>query len=150
MNAKYREDLDWMAFRYVAAELSPAENREFERRLEQDQEAREAVGRIVEVTCAVRALDEVERPRVAPARHLRPWFQRHGLQLAAGLSLALAVVFVVWSLPTGDESKLGNGSLAGVLSPDELAVVWSKARVELSVRHEGDAGGWRMAGASRK
>mgnify|MGYP001039917717 CR=1 FL=1 len=30
MNAKQREDLDWLAFRYVAAELSPAESRQFE------------------------------------------------------------------------------------------------------------------------
>lgn len=53
-----REELDWLAFRYVANELSEGEAAEFERRLADDQSAREAVARSVQLTHAVVSLAE--------------------------------------------------------------------------------------------
>ena len=108
MNAKQREDLDWLAFRYVAAELSPAESRQFEGRLEHDQQAREAVGRIVEVTCAVRSLDWDTAPRVTRVRRLPPWYRRRGVQAIAGLALGLMVALLVWG-PRGGAGATGAG-----------------------------------------
>jgi ferric-dicitrate binding protein FerR (iron transport regulator) len=136
MNGTQRDDLDWLAFRYVAAELSPGESREFERRLEQDQEAREAVGRLVEVTCAVRALDGDAAPRVTPAGHLRPWYRRRGVQVAAGLALGLMLALsFFWPHPS-DPTGRQNGSLSSAVPPAELALVWSHARAVLSEQPE--------------
>lgn len=151
MNGKQREDLDWLAFRYVAAELSPGESREFERRLEQDQQAREAVGRVVEVTCAVRSLDGDAAPLVAPVRRLRPWHHRRGVRLAAGLALGLAIALLIWGPPRDEQAGQRNGSLAGVPQPAELALVWSHARTELNSPEDEDATGWHwLAPANRE
>jgi hypothetical protein len=49
-------DVAWLAFRYVAGELGPDEADAFERRLDQDQAAREAVAEAVLLTEAVAAL----------------------------------------------------------------------------------------------
>ncbi len=49
-------DLYWTAFQYVADELQPDDAAAFERRLETDQTAREAVARVVELSQTVRAL----------------------------------------------------------------------------------------------
>jgi hypothetical protein len=144
MNDTQRDDLDWLAFRYVAAELSPGESREFERRLEQDQEAREAVGRIVEVTCAVRSLDWDAAPRVASVQRRRPWYHRPGVQLAAGLALGLAFALLVWGPPRGEQAGQQNGRLAGAaVPPAELALVWSHARTELAERPDDETAGWQ-------
>jgi hypothetical protein len=142
MNREQSEDLEWLAFRYVAAELSPAESREFEDRLEHDQEAREAVGRLVEVTCAVRTLDWDTAPPVRHVRRVSPWHRRRSVQLIAGLALGLIVALLVWGRRSGDRASLREGSLATAPQAAELAVVWSNARAELSGR-EDDAAGWR-------
>ncbi|MCU0874294.1 MAG: hypothetical protein MUE50_18310 [Pirellulaceae bacterium] len=151
MNETQPDDLDWLAFRYVAAELSPGESREFERRLEQDQEAREAVGRLVEVTCVVRALDWDAAPPVTPVRRLRPWYHRGGLQLAAGLALGLAFALLVFGPHPGDQTGRQNGSLASAVPPAELALVWSHARAVLTEQPEDEAAGWQwLAPADRE
>ncbi len=142
MNAKQREDLDWLAFRYVAAELSPAESRQFEGRLEHDQQAREAVGRVVEVTCAVRSLDWDEAPRVTRVRRLRPWYRHRSVQAIAGLALGLMVALLVWGPRSGDLRRERDGSFATAPPAAELAVVWSHARTELSTRQVEEAVAW--------
>ena len=142
MNAKQREDLDWLAFRYVAAELSPAESRQFEGRLEHDQQAREAVGRVVEVTCAVRSLDWDEAPRVTRVRRLRPWYRHRSVQAIAGLALGLMVALLVWGPRSGDLRRERDGSFATAPPAAELAVVWSHARTELSTRQVEEAAAW--------
>jgi hypothetical protein len=143
MNDAQRDDLDWLAFRYVAAELSPGESREFERRLEQDQEAREAVGRLVELTCTVRALDWDAVPPVTPVRRLCPWYRRRGVHVAAGLALGLAFALLVFGPHPGDPTGRQTGSRASVFPPAELALVWSHARAVLSEQPEDEAAGWQ-------
>ncbi len=143
MNETQREDLDWLAFRYVAAELSPGESREFERRLEQDQEAREAVGRIVEVTCAVRSLDWDAAPLAAPFQRRGSWYHRRGVRLAAGLALGLTFALLVSWPPGGEQAGQPNGSLAGAPPPAELALVWSHARTELTEQADDETAGWQ-------
>ena len=48
-----KSDLPWLAFRYVAGELAGDEAAAFERRLDTDQGAREAVAEVVELSGAV-------------------------------------------------------------------------------------------------
>jgi len=152
MSGKQREDLDWLAFRYVAAELTLAESREFEGRLEHDQEAREAVGRVVEVTCAVRSLDWDVAPHVASVRRRHAWYQRRSVQWIAGLALGVALAVLVWGPPRGDQADRRDGGLVVGLPPGELALVWSKARSELPAPSEREAdglGGWAMTANRR-
>jgi hypothetical protein len=47
MSAEHQGELDWLAFRYVAGEMTAQEAIALEQRLADDQEAREAVGRAV-------------------------------------------------------------------------------------------------------
>jgi ferric-dicitrate binding protein FerR (iron transport regulator) len=143
MNARQREDVDWLAFRYVAAELSPAESRQFECRLEHDQEAREAVGRLVETTCAVRMLDWDAASRAMPVRRRRPWYRRRAVQVAAGLAVALMVALLVRIPRSGQQRREPEGSFATAPPAAELAVVWSNARTELNARQVDEALGWR-------
>ncbi|MCH2182258.1 MAG: hypothetical protein MK108_09660 [Mariniblastus sp.] len=44
-----RDELDWQAFRYVADEMNPSQRREFEDRMADDQELRDAVVRVMEL-----------------------------------------------------------------------------------------------------
>ena len=48
-NARERDELDWLAFQYVANEMNALQRREFEERLAEDQEVRDAVVRVMEV-----------------------------------------------------------------------------------------------------
>ena len=143
MNAEHRDDLEWLAFRYVAAELSPAEYRAFESRLEHDQEARQAVGRLVEMTCAVRALDWNAASRAADHRQSRPWYRHRNVQVTAGLALGLMIALMLWRSRGSDQAELGHGELGSLPPAAELAVVWSNARMELDSRPDDDAAAWR-------
>ncbi|NLF68931.1 MAG: hypothetical protein GX575_07730 [Candidatus Anammoximicrobium sp.] len=149
MNGKQRDDLDWLAFRYVAAELSPAESREFESRLEHDQQAREAVGRLVEVTCAIRSLEWNAVPRVERGPRSCPWYRRRGVQVIGGLALGLGlVVALAIRGARNGESEL---DLAAAPPAAELAVVWIAARTEVTARQVEESAGWRwLAPADRE
>ncbi len=115
--------LEWLAFRYVSDELPAALAEEFERKLEFDQAAREAVARSVALCEAVSAacecdldakdLDakeadamEVEPMEAAAAPALAPRSQRRSRPLAwmalgAAASLAAVMVWRAWSPEAG-------------------------------------------------
>jgi len=143
MNVTPREDLDWLAFRYLAAELSPAESLRFESRLEHDQQAREAVGRLVETTCAVRSLDWDVASRAMPVRRRRPWYRRRAAQVVTGLAVGLMVALLVWGPDRARQQREPEGRFAKVPPAAELAVVWSHVRTELSTQRVEEAAGWR-------
>ncbi len=150
MKDKPRADLDWLAFRYLAAELPPAESREFERRLELAQEAREAVGRLVELTCAVRALDWDTIPQVASRSRRDAWHQRRGVRWAAGLALGLTLALTLAILNRADHARRSGGELAGALPPAELALVWSHARTVLTEQADDEPAGWQWLAAAER
>ncbi len=60
-------ELDWLAFQYLAGNLSTEAVSEFETRLARDQAAREAVARAVELTQAVALVEAAAPERVVPA-----------------------------------------------------------------------------------
>jgi hypothetical protein len=83
-------DLPWLAFRYVAGELAGDEAAAFERRLDADQEAREAVAEAVELAGAVALLTPDvltfppgSRPRRYPVPQALGW-------MTAGAATCLA------------------------------------------------------------
>ncbi len=84
-----RSDLHWLALSYVSETLSVEESDAFERRLDRDQEAREAVARVVELVAAVASLSPDERA-VGRARRRPPALRRLAYWGAAAACLALA------------------------------------------------------------
>jgi anti-sigma-K factor RskA len=87
MNPEPESDLHWTAFLYVSGELTPEESSAFERRLDEDQDAREAVASAVELSGAL-ALLGPDRSLKIPARRIWRW----AIPLAAAACLAAAVL----------------------------------------------------------
>lgn len=133
-----REERDWIAFQYVAGELSAEEASEFESRLAYDSSVCEAVVRAVELV-EVTALAESQAARCTHS-------QNTGLQLAAtasevwgwrtawmacGAAACLALVLLRPVTPlriasSEDWSSPGAPSFASI-SP-ELAKKWAETR----------------------
>jgi anti-sigma-K factor RskA len=96
-------ELEWLAFRYVAGEMTADEARTFEQRLSDDQPAREAVSRAVAISLRLAAA----RPTVAAARkpaERRPPRVRHRAIRAlawASVGVAASVAILVWSHVAG-------------------------------------------------
>jgi hypothetical protein len=87
-------DLLWNAFRYVADEMSDAEQVDFERLLADDQSAREAVVRAVQLTQAVASLSaEVPSSLLQTGGNSRLSRRTVGVwPIAAGLSVCLMLI----------------------------------------------------------
>src|SRR5262245_35404420 len=89
-------ELDWQAFCYAAGELNAAEAEQFERRLAEDQGAREALARAVEMTQVVAAAEAQCGDLVTPAATAkRDWSSR--LSWMAIGSVAALLLAVLWS-----------------------------------------------------
>ena len=140
MKSEHREELDWLAFRYLANELSEAEHEAFEDRLAEDQTAREAVARGVELTetlSAARELDEiVVRSAEAPAPPAgRSAWSIPAAWMSVGAAACLLLV-ALWSMGTGTKPENSEKTVAANAKALELARAWSSARDEFAV-HEG-------------
>lgn len=89
MDPAQQNDLDWLAFRYVAGEMSADEAAAFEMKLADDQDAREAVSRAVELTerlaQAAPATADVALP-VADRPSPQPTWRRPLVRAAAPLA----------------------------------------------------------------
>jgi hypothetical protein len=117
------EDLDlaWLAFQYVAGELTRPEHEAFEQRLDHDQSAREAVAQAV-------ALVEALGTRPAPIRFP---IRRVAAVLAMAACLLVGVGF--WFRPTSQPRSDSPGTSA----PDSVAQTWSNLRQDAEAdRHE--------------
>ena len=111
-------DLHWTAFLYVAGELTFDESSSFERLLDEDQEAREAVAGAVELAQALAIVGPGPEsvPRKRANRRVLIW---------AG-SLAAAACLVAAILPTFRPAG-SSGSLA-VADASSVALAWSGLR----------------------
>ncbi len=111
-------DLHWLAYRYVADEMSNDEREAFESRLAEDQAAREAVAASVELIGAV-----VMAERLAPAARtrrprVRTWY-------AAAACLALAVGGSVWALRPRTPGVPGVVARPQMPTNGAVALAWS-------------------------
>ncbi len=88
-------ELDWTAFCYLAGELTAAEAAAFEALLAEEQPAREALARAVELTQVVAAAESQGAPAVVTKRALQSSWQTRLAWMAIGgvASLALAMVY---------------------------------------------------------
>jgi hypothetical protein len=137
-------DLDWLAFCYAAGELDAAEADQFEARLADDQSAREALARAVELTQTVAAAESQCGDFLVPARNTvvaahaqSEWNKRLSWMAIGGLaSLLLALL---WSGVVGPTWQTAQRRFH-TASQQNLAWAWNETRTEIANVHE--AGLW--------
>jgi len=120
-----KNELDWSAFCYAAGEMTESEAAAFEQRLADDQAAREALARAVELTQVVATAESLE-PAVALRSQASSWTRR--LAWMAIGSAASLLVALLWS---GANSWFGGERFA-VTDQSQLAAAWSQTRQELA------------------
>jgi anti-sigma-K factor RskA len=132
-------ELDWLAFAYVAGELTADEAADFELRLADDQRAREAVAAAIEIEEAVLLTEHAMRDSAqTEERHLLrqtrslpknvAWLQQAGW-VVVGVAAALVLMAMVESVRVernGDATVVGKASNSTQASA--LAVQWTELR----------------------
>ena len=117
-------DLDWLAFRYISGEMDASETEQFESLLADDQAARDAVVRAVELSQTILAAQSVGSTsclRIDARQSVsQPWLQHItwiSSSVAALLLIALALNFNRPSSPPSSES-------------DNVASIWAERSTE--------------------
>jgi hypothetical protein len=134
MTPDHTNDLDWLAFSYAAGELTPTEAEQFELRLADDQLAREALARAVELCQVVTAAETQTGNYVTPAAKTQvAWNDRLSWMAIGGLaSLLVALLWTGVVGPTWHTAQLHS------FSKRNLAFAWTETRSEIaSVREAG-------------
>jgi hypothetical protein len=123
-----RLDLNWLAFQYIAGELSHRECESFEQRLTRDQRAREAVAEAVHLAqCTVVA--EAELAQVSPVATSNSSVWGRNLCVVLSTASCLALFVATHGMPGPERvfrpeqaiSRTANGL-------HELAIIWSESR----------------------
>jgi hypothetical protein len=125
-------DLHWRAFRYVAGEIEPEEAEAFERVLDEDQEAREAVAWAVELAGAIASL----RPE-ATLVLTRP--RRRSVAALIGAVTLAAAACLGWMVMTvrGPAPLPGQSRDAAASAPDaRVALAWSTLHEERGLERD--------------
>lgn len=102
-----KNDFDWLAFQYLANELSDADRDAFEELLGESQDAREALARSVELTQAVADLEPIEVELATASAKQNLWRTATWISAAIASLLAIVVVyqqFVMDTDPVAEES----------------------------------------------
>jgi hypothetical protein len=141
MASENQNELSWLAFAYVAGELSAADAEAFELRLAEDQAAREAVAQAVELTQVVAAVEShAAEPVVVVRRESAAWSTRLAWMAVGGLASLL--IALLWSGIDQPQPRVKRDEPAKPQSSPqarELALAWSQTRAALA---ESDVGLW--------
>ena len=128
-------DLSWTAFLYISGDLSPEAATAFERRLADDQEAREAVAEAVELAGALALVGPEWALRLTPGKSSA---RRRALAVAASLAAACLVLALIPAFRStrpaesnAPEVALAWSDLQGTADPDWLAFVAPSASESL-------------------
>lgn len=123
------EELSWLAFRYVAGELTAAETEQFEEQLATDQAAREAVAHSVELYHAVAAAEAgvAAEPVTIAARARTTWSQRL-VWISTGAAAAAVLVVAGWNA-----SGLWSSAPAKPSVSPDLAKAWTAVRADVAL-----------------
>jgi hypothetical protein len=128
-------DLDWQAFCYAAGEFDVAEAAQFEARLADDQSAREALGRAVELVQTIAAAES--QPRlVSPPVHARATWRSQVSWMAIG-GVASLLIALLWSGVVGPSWKSARHT-AAVRAHQQLASAWTATRHRWAASAEPD------------
>ena len=121
------QDLEWQAYCYISGELSAEGLEAFEARLVDDQQAREAVARAVELVHAIALAvpRTVEQPLPARLSRRSTWPRRLAW-MAAGATAALVLVAIALNW-----QAIPNPFGPVPIDRRQLAEVWSQTRDEV-------------------
>ena len=131
-----KNELDWSAFCYAAGELSAEEAAAFETRLADDQAAREALARAVELTEVVASAESLA-PVVARSQ-TNVWTTSVWTRRLTWMAIGSAASLLVAMLWSGGWSWLADESVDST-EQSRLAAAWSQTRRELA---ESDSDLW--------
>jgi hypothetical protein len=125
-----KRELDWLAFCYAAGELNAAEAEAFEVTLSNDQAAREALARAVDLSQTVAAAEAQSEQVLTPAARLSSnWNARLSWMAIGGLaSLLLALL---WSGVVGPTWTAAQRRISAP-AQQELALAWNMTRTEIA------------------
>jgi hypothetical protein len=136
-------DLDWLAFCYAAGEMNAAEAEAFEARLADEQSAREALSRAVELTQTVAAAEARSGDVMLATRSRADWNTRVSWMAIGGLAVVLLAL--LWSGVVGPTWNGADRQVA-LAAHGDLALAWNQTRAEFaSVR---EAGLWPSIGGA--
>lgn len=135
MASHTENDVNWLAFRYAAGEMTADEQHRFEQRLADDQTAREAVEQAVELTAAVR-LAAASTPAVRSRRPRTLLMHSPSARAAMMAVLLLAVGAAAWLgsrsifAPPTDRTttRSEEGEIETSEQDDSLALQWAAMR----------------------
>jgi hypothetical protein len=134
LTTEQSNDVEWLAFCYVANEMPVDQRDRFEERLANDQAAREAVATAVDLTQTIAGIESVEHSiQVAtpPSRGAQVWQRATWIATAVAACLAIVLGYQLVSHVLSN----GNGQPGGVAEEDldsgsdssELAQAWVEA-----------------------
>lgn len=123
------DDLDWLAFCYAAGDLDATATERFEARLAEEQPAREALARAVDLTQTVAAA-EVQPCLAVPVGTIKTHWQTRVSWMAIG-GLAAALMIMAWTSVVGPSWKQARNTLAA-RSHQHLAQAWTKTRQQIA------------------
>jgi hypothetical protein len=122
---EHDSDILWLAFCYAAGEMAPGDAEEFERRLDLDQQAREALARAVELAGAVAALPSTSVSTLSLSR-------RRPVRTILGVAALAAAACLAWLFvaPRGVEREAVAPRVAPTAT---VTLAWSSLRQEHEV-----------------
>jgi hypothetical protein len=139
MTAENEVDVDWLAFQYIADELTDDDRTTFEQRLANDDQACEAVARAVKVTqtlVAANTVDHLAETVLVTTAQRAAWWRRASL-VAMVTTACLALVLVYQGVKLHSARTADDGEsvvVASVLNDpasQRLAIAWLETRTEL-------------------
>ncbi len=128
MKPEEYNELDWLAFQYLTDELSEDERQAFEARLADDQFAREALAKSVDLTQTLAAAESFEQPKPAAReveRRAIRWQRVAWFSATMAGCLALALVYqLVIHRSNATSVAQGWGTGAAKSDAEQLALLW--------------------------
>lgn len=119
-NNSNTSELHWQAFRYLAEEMSAEERSAFEMSLEQNLAACEALAQTVELTSALKLVEQFSPADLQPAPRVALAWNSRWAWVSAGLLAAVLVISAVQFYPASPESS--------PTTDPQLAAVWSNTQ----------------------
>jgi hypothetical protein len=109
-------NLDWLAFRYISGEMAVSEADQFESLLADDQTARDAVVRAVELSQAVLASQSTpQNESVGLLSAVSQGWMQHVIWISTSVAALLLVALAL---------NFNRPSAVAPSSPDDLAIAW--------------------------